>query len=381
MSELSTKEMGLMARAFVKRSMRIGRKPKGSYDAVRILYNNTDSSCEKFVYKVEEECWRAGAHTLLLGYSSDRQKLKYLLAPDSSLREMSPFGEAIAKRADVSIFIGEEDEPNWARGLTNKIKLTAPVREKLHEIVDRRRTRWAYFGWPIPGAAHDYGCPVKRFREIFFDSIRRTYGRELPKLCKFYRNALAGKDKVRISADDGTDLSFSIKGRPALVDDGVISDEDLSRGDVGVNIPAGEVFIAPLETSAEGKISFERVAIPGFGKLEGLRLKFKRGKVVSYSAERGVENFAGFLRANTGEKDRIGELGIGTNPGAAYTGGSIIIDEKIFGTAHIAIGNNRGAYHGKNKASSHLDLIKDMRHGQVFVDGELIMDRGKPAEI
>jgi len=376
--ELSDREMGNIARAFVRRSMRIG-KGRGKHDAVRILYNRTDPSCEKFTFKVEEECWRVGAHTLLLGYSSKMQKSKYMLSPEDSLREMSPFAEAIARRADVLIFIGEEDEPNWARGLTAKVKLTAPIREKLHEITDRRRTRWAYFGWPVPRAARAYGCPVKRFRGIFFNSIRKTFTRKLLKLCEFYRVALAGKNEVRIVADDGTDLVFRIKGRPVLVDDGMISREDLARGDGGVNIPAGEVFVAPLETSADGGILFQKVAIPGFGKLEGLKLKFRRGKVVSYEAIRGRENFTKFLAANTGEKDRIGEFGIGTNPGAAYTGGSIIIDEKIFGTAHIAIGNNRGAYHGKNRASSHLDLIKDMRRAQVFVDGELVMDQGKPS--
>jgi aminopeptidase len=370
--------MKKIARVFVRRSMRIGKKRGGGHDAARIVYNRTDSSCEKFAHLVEEECWRIGAHTILLGYSSKRQKLRYMLAPESSLREMSPFAEAIARRADVSIFIGEEDEPNWARGLTAKIKLTAPIREKLHEITDRRRTRWAYFGWPVPEAASSYGCPVDKFREIFFNSIRKTFAGELLKLCKFYHDALEGKNRVQIVASDGTDLSFRIKGRPVLVDDGIISTEDLARGDVGVNIPAGEVFVAPLETSADGEISFERVAIPGFGKLEGLKLRFQRGKVVSYEAERGRENFTRFLAANSGEKDRIGEFGIGTNPGAAYTGGSIIIDEKIFGTVHIAIGNNRGAYHGKNRASSHLDLIKDMQQGQVFVDGKLIIDGGKP---
>lgn len=378
MSELSDREMKKIARAFVRRSMRIGKKRDGKYDAVRILYNRTDPSCEKFAFKVQEECWRVGAHTLLLGYSSKRQKLSYLLTPESALREMSPFAEAIARRADALVFVGEEDEPNWARGLTEKVKLTAPIREQLHEITDRRKTRWAYFGWPIPGTARAYGCPTKRFRGIFFDSIRKTFARELLKLNRFYHDALVGKNRVQIVADDGTDLSFRIKGRPVLVDDGVISREDLARGDVGVNIPAGEVFIAPLETSADGEILFERVAIPGFGKLEGLKLRFRRGRVVSYEAARGRENFTRFLAANTGEKDRIAEFGIGTNPGAEYTGGSIIIDEKISGTAHIAIGNNRGAYHGKNRASSHLDLIKDMRRGQVLVDGRLIMDGGKP---
>ncbi len=280
MSELSSGEMTRVARAFVRRSMRIGRKRDGKHDAVRVLYNRTDPSCEKFAFKVQEECWRVGAHTLLLGYSSKRQKLSYLLAPESSLREMSPFAEAIARRADALIFIGEEDEPNWARALTAKVKLTAPIRERLHEITDRRKTRWAYFGWPVPGTARAYGCPVKRFRGIFFNSIRKTFARGLLKLNKFYRDALAGKNRVQIVADDGTDLSFRIGGRPVLVDDGVISREDLARGDVGVNIPAGEVFIAPLETSADGEILFERAAIPGFGKLEELRLRFRRGRVL-----------------------------------------------------------------------------------------------------
>jgi len=372
--------MRRIARFFVRKSMRIGKKREGSFDAVRIIYNRADPSCEKFTMTVEEECWKTGAHTLLLSFTSNRDKLRYLLKPEMSLGKMSPFAEAIAKRADVSIFIGGDDNPNWARGLEGKIKLTSPVREKLHEIMDRRKVRWAYFGWPIPGAAKAYGCPLKKFKDIFFNSIRKTFSGEVFQWCRTYELLLKSGDSVRIVADDGTDLTFSIRGRPILVDDGIISDDDLKRGDVGVNIPAGEVFVAPIETSAEGCISFDKIAIPGFGKVCGLRLMFKKGRVYKYSAEEGERNFTNFLKANTGEKDRIGEFGIGTNPGARYTGGSIIIDEKIFGTVHVAIGNNRGAYHGKNKASSHLDMIKDMRNGEVYVDGHMIMRYGQPVK-
>ncbi len=378
MPELSEKRMREIARAFVTRSMRIGRRPGGRYDSVRITYNPTDPTCEKFALMVEEECWRRGAHTLLLTHRSWRERRRYQLKPKASLSQMSPFAEAIARKADALIFIGEEDEPSWAKGLHEKIKLTAPIRQKLREITDRRKIKWAYFGWPLPATAKAYGCPVEKFREIFFRSIENTFTKRLLDICRYYRAALAGKDEVQITADDGTNLTLRIRGRPILVDDGIISDEDMKRGDVGVNIPAGEVFVAPLETSAEGEIFFEKVAIPGFGKLEHLRLKFNKGKIASYKAERGEENFRRFLEANTGEKDRIAELGFGCNPGAEYTGGSIIVDEKIFGTIHVAIGNNRGAYHGRNRASSHLDLIKDMSRGQVFVDGKVIMSRGKP---
>ncbi|MFN4132840.1 MAG: aminopeptidase [Candidatus Hadarchaeales archaeon] len=378
MAELSPKEMRKIARALVRDSMKIEKKGD-RYEAVRITCNHTDPTCERFARMVEEECWRVGAHTLFLTYSSGRQRLSYRLRPDDSLKEMSPFAEAIARKVDVSIFIGEEDDPNWAAGLTERVKLTAPIREKLHEILDRRKVRWAYFGWPVPEAGRFYGCRPSRFRHIFFESIRQTFSGRVQSLCMVYERALRGGKEVKIVADDGTDLTFSIQGRPILVDDGVISASDLKRGDVGVNIPAGEVFVAPVETSANGKITFDNVAIPGFGKVSGLELVFKRGKVVDYRAMDGVENFARFLRANTGEKDRIAEFGIGTNPGAEYTGGSIIIDEKIFGTIHIAIGNNRGAYHGRNKASSHLDMIKDMRKGKVLVDGEAVMEGGLPS--
>ncbi len=378
MRGLSEREMARIAHSFVRDSMLIGRRKGGKFESVRILYNATDPSCERMAFKIEEECWRVGAHTLLLTERCWRARRLYKITPEPSLREMSPFAEAIARRADVTIYLGEEDDSQWARGLSGKLKLTGPIRQKLHEILDRRKVRWAYFGWPVPGAARGYGCPVPRFRQIFFDSIRASFTHELRELCGYYRKALTGKDKVRITAADGTDLSFRIKGRPVLVDDGFISREDIERGDVGLNIPSGEIFVAPLETTAEGEIFFENVAIHGFGKVKGLRLKFHRGKIVDYDATRGKANFMNFLKANTGEKDRIAEFGVGCNPGAMYTGGSIIIDEKIFGTLHIAIGNNTGAYHGKNKASSHLDLIKDMRRGQFFVDGKLVMDRGKP---
>ncbi|MEW6221827.1 MAG: aminopeptidase [Candidatus Hadarchaeota archaeon] len=377
MPELSKNEMKNIATKFVRHSMKIGKK-MNRYEAVRIVYNKTDPSCERFAQKVEEECWKVGAHTLFLGYSSERQRMSYLLKPDASLKEMGPFAEAVARRADVSIFIGEEDDPNWAKGLASKIRLGASVRLKIRDIMDRRKTRWALFGWPVPGASKAYGISVGRFRRIFFNSIHQTFRPELSRLCGVYSRVLKGGDAVRIVADDGTDLSFRIGGRPILKDDGVISEKDIRRGDVGLNIPAGEVFLAPIETSANGAIKFDKVSIPGFGKLEGLGLVFKNGRLQEYSAESGEKNLADFLKANTGDKDRIAEFGIGTNKGAEYTGGSIIVDEKIFGTIHIAIGNNRGAYHGKNRASSHLDMIKDMKKGKILVDGRLVMNRGNP---
>jgi len=379
MADMTKEEKRLVAKSLVEDSMSIGRKPDRRFESVSIVYNGTDPTCEEFALMVEEECWRRGAYTIVRRYSSSRNKLRYQLTPDESLKAMDPLGEALAETMDVRMFIGEDEDPSWSEGVAEKVKLTAPSRQKLYEIMDGRGVRWVYFGWPVAGAAKAYGLTVAKFRKIFFNSIKMSFSKELKDLCSYYRSALSGKDKVWIKSDD-TDLRFSIEGRPVIVDDGVISNEDIKLGDTGLNVPAGEVFIAPLETTAEGYIRFPVVVIPGFGRVEDLKLMFSKGKVVDYEAAKGKEKFGKFLDANTGEKDRIAELGIGTNPGAEFTNGSIIVDEKIYRTLHIAIGNNTGSYHGTNKASSHLDMIKDMRKGTLTVDGKVVMERGVPVK-
>jgi aminopeptidase len=379
MADMSRQEKRRIAKSLVEDSMSIGRKPDGRFESVSIVYNGTDPTCEELAMMVEEECWSKGAYTITRRYSSSRSKLRYQLSPADSLKDMDPLGKALAETMDVRMFIGEDEDPSWSEGVADKVKLTAPTRQKLFEIMDGRGVRWVYFGWPVAGAAKAYGLSVARFRKIFFNSIKMSFSKELRDLCSYYRAALSGKDQVRIKSED-TDLTFSIKDRPVIVDDGIISKEDIAVGDTGLNIPAGEVFIAPLETTAEGYIRFPVVVIPGFGRLEGLKLIFSKGRVIEYEADKGKEKFTKFLDANTGEKDRIAELGIGTNPGAEFTNGSIIVDEKIFRTVHIAIGNNTGSYHGNNKASSHLDMIKDMTEGTLTIDGKTVMEYGAPVK-
>lgn len=380
MSELSRSEAEEIARFFVKESLRVGLRPDRSPESVVIRYNTADQSCIGFAMKVEEECWKQGAHTLLRPINYGRERLKLTSKPDAALKQLEPLLAKIAETEDVDIYIGEFDDPNFTAGLSDKWKLGASARQKYREIMDERKVRWAYLGWPIPSAATGYGMDANEFRRIFFNSIRQSFSPDLTRLIKHYGDELSGTENIRIAAKDGTDLSFAIKDRPVLLDDSTISPDDVARGDVGLNIPCGEVYVAPIETSANGTILFENVSVDGFGKVNNLRLKFEEGRVVDATADSGVDRFKQFLEANTGDKDRIAELGIGCNPGAQYTGGSIIVDEKIYGTIHIAIGNNTGSYHGTNKASSHFDMIKNMKQGELYADGRVVMKDGKPVK-
>ncbi len=350
-------------------------------EVVRITYTEADKDAIRLAKLIREECWKRGCVAALIPGSQVDARKSLKLTPKATLVEGSPLAEAITKNIDVSIFIGYIEDRNWSKGFEKELKLCAPWGMHIHQILDKRKVRWCFLGLPVRMKKRDYIMPKRLYNKTFYESLFETYTKTTQRLTEYYEIALKGGDKIRLTAKDGTDLTFSIKDRPVLPSLGFMTKEKIKKGDVGLNIPDGEVFIAPLEHSANGKILFDNVLPEGFGLIENLWAYFENGKIVKFSADGdGANKFEKFLDSNTGEKDRIAELGIGTNKKARFIG-AILIDEKIYGTVHIAIGNNTGAYHGKNVASSHLDMIKQMKGkgGNLYVDGILVMKNGEPA--
>jgi leucyl aminopeptidase (aminopeptidase T) len=349
-------------------------------ELVRLIYSDVQPECVELARLIKYEAWKRGVNIAVMPSSSADSRAHLKMMPWDTAAELPLSAKITAKIFDARIFLGGDEDDNWVRGLEAKEKLGAPAAQKLHQIMDGHKMRWCLFGWPVP--KKQYLVNPARYRKVFLNSITETFGPKVKQLCRYYKKALTGVNKIKITANDGTNLTFSIKNRPILLADGVIDAMDLKNGDVGLNIPDGEVFLAPLEYSANGTIIFDYVVTHGYGFVKNLKITFKDGKVVKYSAPgNGTKIFKKFLDSNTGEKDRIAELGIGTNPAAAFIG-ETIVDEKIFGSIHIAIGNNTGAYHGKNMASSHLDMIKIMkgRNGNMWADRKLVMKNGLPVK-
>ncbi len=74
----------------------------------------------------------------------------------------------------------------------------------------------------------------------------------------------------------------------------------------------------------------------------------------------------------------LGEFAIGTNKEVTHFCKDILIDEKIGGTVHMALGRAYPKCGGKNQSAIHWDIVKDTRkEGQIFLDGELIFENGK----
>ena len=132
-------------------------------------------------------------------------------------------------------------------------------------------------------------------------------------------------ETVRIVGAE-TDLTFSLAGREGKVDA------------LGANMPGGEIFYSPVEDSAEGVISYSEYPACYLGhEVGGVRFRFEGGTIVDASATSDEEFLLGTLDTDEGAR-RLGEFGIGCNPGIQRHMRNTLFDEKMEGTIHLAIG-------------------------------------------
>jgi aminopeptidase len=217
-----------------------------------------------------------------------------------------------------------------------------------------------------------YGIDFTTFDNAFW----RAVGADTEKifnLCDRIRQFLQKGDAVKIISAPGVELNFRIGDRRINRDDGVICDEDLASGDRTANLPFGEVYVAPLEETVCGEVLYPVVYCKA-QEVKNLRLRFENGRLVHSSAESNHELFSESFSRNTGDKDRIGEFGIGTNHEVSGVTGCVLLDEKIFGSVHLALGENR-SYGGVNSSDLHWDMV--IPKPEVYIDGQLFLKDGK----
>jgi aminopeptidase len=179
--------------------------------------------------------------------------------------------------------------------------------------------------------------------------------------------ALTAAESCRITSAAGTDISLSIRGRRATADDGNLQEP----GAFG-NLPAGEAYVAPIETVGNGTIVFDG-ALADYGLLRApLSIRLEAGRAVDVRGE-AADWLLSTLDAGGEHGRSIAEIGIGTNPGAELCG-LVAIDEKVLGTAHLAFGTS-ASFGGVNQAGVHIDGM--LRAPTFEVDGVPLMDKGQ----
>jgi aminopeptidase len=293
----------------------------------------------------------------------------YAHARDRHLDTIAPAQRAEAEHADASLSIQAPHALGTLAAVDpERLTRTARARHETREIALSRR--WATTLWPTPALAAQAAMTLPELqafvaRATFLDRPDPVAAwRELHDFQARLIERLQGVRELRIEAP-GTDLTLQVAGRTWVNSDG-------KR-----NMPSGEVFTGPIETSAQGTIRYTIPSAPAGFDVSGVELTFRDGEVVAHRADVGADELERALATDDGARF-LGEVGIGTNFGIDRAIGVILFDEKIGGTVHTAIGRSYPETGGTNESALHWDLICDLRDGgRLRADGEVLQENGR----
>jgi aminopeptidase len=332
------------------------------------------AAAEPLLRAIYRAVLRKGGHPVLLPTFSEAQADLLTVASDEQLAFISPVERWMREEATVSIDVSASTNTRalstvnpsrqsvWTRART-ELRKTAFTRAA------RGERRWSSTIFPTSAHAQDADMATDQFAAFLEAACMLdrpdpiAAWRELSVRQAGMIDWLRERREIHITAP-GTDLRLSVAGRSWVNSDG-------KR-----NFPSGEVFTGPVEDSVEGHIHFTYPVVTQGREVSDVRLRFDAGLVVDASASKNEPFLVETLDTDPGAR-RLGEFAFGTNYGIARWTKNILLDEKMGGTVHMALGMGYPETGSQNISAIHWDMICDLRRGgQIEVDGEPLQRDG-----
>jgi aminopeptidase len=329
---------------------------------------------EPLIKEVYKEALKAGAHPETQIALNELSKIFYDHAREPQLEYVSPMYLQAVKSYDAFLTVRAPFNVKELQSIgAQKKKKAALAQTNVKKLFMKRAStgalKWTLCEFPTDAQAQE--CSLSRseyenlvFSACFLDSDNPDKEwRKVRASQQHIVDFLNVKQHIRFTAT-GTDLSFTTNGRKWINSDG------------RHNMPSGEIFTSPEESSVSGKVTFSFPGIYMGEEVEEILLLVEQGEVVKWEAKKGRKLLDKILQI-PGAK-RFGEAAIGTNKGIRRFSKNMLFDEKIAGTIHLALGASYPETGGKNESPIHWDLLGDMREdGRIFADNELIYRNGE----
>jgi len=336
---------------------------------------STTAGAEELVQELSAGCAARGAWLLTLLRVEDGQYLFFRNARDNLLDAVSPVELKIFETVDALVSIMcNANSRELSRVDPQKIARHGRGRAPIYEIFDRREKegsfKWTIAPYPVSAMASDAEMSLTEYSDFVFKACGcnendptafwRAVHAEQEKIVQRFN----GSRELHITGPE-TDLRMSVAGRSWVNCSGKY------------NMPDGEIFTSPVEDSANGRIYFDYPAFYRGVEVKGVRLTLKDGRVTEAGAEKGEDYLLKLLDTDANSRF-LGEIAIGTNFNITSPTKSILFDEKIGGSMHMAVGRSIPETGGKNMSALHWDLIKDLRDGGRWqLDGQTVYENGK----
>jgi aminopeptidase len=330
---------------------------------------------EPMLLALYELCLERGAHPMLRATVPAAEPLFYRLARDHQLEFIWETERWLIDNADVSFTVLSETNTRAMSRIDPARRAIAqrarkPLLDRSLERGAAGEYRWNVTLYPTEAYAQEAEMSLAEYEDFFYGACLIHADDPIGEWKRIAeRHAqlidwMQGRNEVRIESE-GTDLTLKVGGRTWVAANGEY------------NFPDGEFFTGPIETATRGQVRFTYPANYSGVVVEGIRLEFEGGRVVGASAERNEDFLLKMLDTDDGARV-VGELGIGTNYGVTAFTGEVLLDEKIGGTVHLALGASYPETGGVNESAVHWDMVCDLRKGgRITVDGDLLLEDGR----
>ena len=312
-----------------------------------------------------------GARPLLLLEDEATYWRSVTTLPEKKLGQVGTHEWKALEEADAYIFItGPADIRKIREYGIEKYEAATAYNDEWYRRARKARIRGARIGlgYVTPERASAYGLDPEAWKTMMVGaggvdpSLLSKGGSPLKRL-------LSGRGHLEITASNGTHLSFDLAGRKARLDAGVFSEDLRKEGEVMIDVPSGEVYVAPEEKSVEGTIVFDR-PIQSQGRwVRDVAFSFKNGRATLGAGE-GEELLRPSWERAKGDKNRLGLVSFGLNP-EARTG--FLQDYLVAGNVYVAVGGNQD-YGGRNR--SPYSLGATLSGATVTIDETVVVKHG-----
>ena len=326
------------------------------------------------ISEIYREVLKVGGHPLLRIGLPGLTEMFFKTAKQYQLKFVNPVAEFEVEKLDKIISLwGDENTKALANVSPKRQAVRSKATSRLFMRFMQRESagdlKWVGTQFPCNASAQDAEMSLEDYEDFVLKACmlhlkdpiaawKRVHGKQ-KKICR----QLDERKKIRVVAE-GTDLTMSVEGRTWVNCDGQ------------ANMPDGEIFTGPIEDSVEGTVSFSFPAYYSGREADGVKLTFKKGKVVKATASKNQDFLHAMLDSDEGAR-RVGEFAIGTNYSIQKFTKNTLFDEKIGGTFHMALGASIPESGGKNESGVHWDIVNDMRDGgKIYADGKIIYKDG-----
>jgi len=302
-----------------------------------------------------------------------RGYLRGVAAGDVDVDDDQPVDRALYEAADVVLRLGGGRNTTATADVPRETRRAyATARRGVREA--RMATDWVSTVHPTRALAQQAGMSVEAYRDFVYDAVLCDWESLAEEMARLKAIFDAG-ERVRLVTEradaPNTDIEMRIDGRTAVNSAASVAYDSH-------NLPSGEVFTAPYAT--EGEAFFDVPMTIDATRVRDVHLVFEAGEVVDVTAAQGQSAVESVLETDPGAR-RLGELGVGMNRGIDRFTDSILFDEKMGDTVHLAVGRAYDAClpEGESGTESavHVDMITDVsERSRLEVDGEVIQRDG-----